>query len=237
MENFIEVVIALLVIGYSLFAEKKQPPQGGDDQDLSAIEDFFKQQPKDGKGGVASQDDLPGNNAGRPVEGFSRSTEFVSLESLQRGPPPPPLHQENESVSMIGDDAPDPSDVGSVSGWNPVDQAPPKPKRQKKKDKQKVLDASGRVSSSSFGSMPPAYDEENFDHQPSLMRQKGGGRTASMQGGTRQSLPMPAMRTRGPGNKKWDQRRILDAFIFSELMTRYDINRIYARIPGMRRRF
>lgn len=239
MENLVEVIIALVVIGYSLLAEKKQPPQGTDDQDLSAIEDFFKQQPqspKDVDGGVPSPDDFSGTSAGKPAEKSSKSAEFVSLERLQNSPPPPLLHSENESVSMTADGAPAPGDMGSLSGWNPVDQAPPKSKRPKRKDKQKTLDASGRVTSSSSGSMTPDFEAENYDRQPSLMQQKGRGRAASMQGGTRNSAPMPAMRPRGSGNRKWDQRRILDAFIFSELMTRYDINRIYARIPGMRRR-
>jgi len=125
--------------------------------------------------------------------------------SIESPPPPPP--------------PPPPPEIGQI----PMERSPEKIKKKKAKPK------------------PPPPKEhvptvnplvlENLDKLPSLEARKEVERlipSSNQVSVAKTALPLPA-------KKGWSKSRILDAVIMSEILTRYDFNRVFARIPGKKR--
>lgn len=209
MEAFFQVVIFLVIVVASVWSEmSKNKSSGSSDAefgDLTAIDDFFKQQEKAQK--TAQQKS--------PRGGFDE--DAVSLE--------------RESAS------------GEAFGAPQKIQPPPgKQKRFDKKEKKRVqskgraaLDQSGRAlpplpPASSHFANAKADEGPCLDEAPSLTGQidydRGGFAIA-------RSASTTAVTARKPA-RRWSRQQLIDAVIVSELMNRYDLNRVFNRIPDRR---
>jgi len=207
VEAFFQVVIFLVIVVASVWSEmNKNKSSGGSSDaefgDLTAIDDFFKQQEKAQK--TAQQQPSRG--------GFDDNA--VSLERTQASSEP----------------------FGAPQKIQPP---PGKQKRFEKKEKKRAQ-AKGRPTLDQRGRpLPPvpshfanAEQDEGpcLDEAPTLTGQvdydRGGfaiARTASTTDVT----------TRRP-TRRWSRQQLIDAIVISELMNRYDVNRVYGRIPDRR---
>lgn len=212
MEEFIQVIVFLVIVVASIWSEVNKSKSGGKTDaefgDLTAIDDFFKQQEK------ARKPEQP------RVAPESFDSNAVSLEQPQ------------QAVSR------------NVPGMPRKVQSQREPARKQKKEKkhgrgrdQAGLDQSGRQppplpslsSQSHFG----AVDSDEgpcLDEAPTLF-----GKTSYEQGEisiARTASTTDAV-TRKP-TRRWSRNQLIDAIVISELMNRYDVNRVYARIPDRR---
>jgi len=209
VEAFFQVVIFLVIVVASVWSEmSKNKSSGSSDAefgDLTAIDDFFKQQEKAQK---SSQQ--------RPLSG-GFDDDVVSLERT-----------------------PAPSEV-----FGTPQKVQPQPARQKRFDKKEkkrgqgkgraAFDQSGRALpplppvSSHFGSAES--DEGPFlDEAPSLT-----GRGSYERDGfaIARTASTTTVTTRRPA-RRWSRQQLINAIVISELMNRYDVNRVYGRIPDRR---
>jgi len=209
VEAFFQVVIFLVIVVASIWSEMSKNKSSGNSDaefgDLTAIDDFFKQQEKSQK---TSQQ--------RPSSG-GFDDDVVSLE---RTPAP------SEPFGT-------PQKIQPQSG---------KSKRFEKQEKKRSqgksragLDQRSRAlpplpsASSHFGNVE-SDEGACLDEAPSLTGQnnyeRGGftiARTASTTSAT----------TRRPA-RRWSRQQLINAIVISELMNRYDVNRVYGRIPDRR---
>lgn len=206
MEAFFQVVIFLVIVVASIWSEmSKNKSSGSSDAefgDLTAIDDFFKQQEKAQK--------PPQQQPSRG--GFD--DDAVSLERTQASSEPFGVPQK-------------------------IQPPPGKQKRFEKKEKKRAQAKSRPTLDQRNRPLPPvpshfanAEQDEGpcLDEALSLTGQvdyeRGGfaiARTASTTG---------AM-TRQPA-RRWSRQQLINAVVISELMNRYDVNRVYGRIPDRR---
>ncbi len=207
MEAFFQVVIFLVIVIASVWSEmSKNKSSGSSDAefgDLTAIDDFFKQQEKAQK---------------TPQQRPSSGGFDDDVVSLERTPAPSETFGASQKVQ------------------------PARQKRFDKKEKKRgqgkgraTLDQSGRPlpplppASSRFGG---AGSDEGpcLDEAPALTGQvsyeRGGFAIARTASTTTVTARRPA--------RRWSRRQLIDAIVVSELMNRYDVNRVYGRIPDRR---
>lgn len=206
MEGFFQVVIFLVIVVASIWSEvSKNKSSGSTDAefgDLTAIDDFFKQQEKSRK------PDQPQ----APVAGFDN--DAISLERS--------------------------FDAGSASSRRVQPQGEPiarkkKEKKQGKGRERAALDQKGRPlpptprPSSHFGNVD-SDEGPCLDDAPSLFGKPSYEREGT---GIARSASTTDMSSRKPV-RRWSRQQLISSIIISELMNRYDVNRVFARIPDRR---
>ncbi|HEY9071480.1 MAG TPA: hypothetical protein VIV61_14570 [Candidatus Ozemobacteraceae bacterium] len=208
MESFLQVVVFLVIVAASVWSElsknKSSSSTDAEFGDLTAIDDFFKQQEKARKADRSTP--VPG--------GFDQ--ESVSLE---------------RSASESGG-------IRRIPGQQ-IQQQPRKQKKEKKRGKgneRAALDPMGRELPplppiSSHGANIATDEGPCLDEAPALT-----GRTNYERDSwkiTHEASTSAPPFTRQPA-RRWTRRELINAIVISELMNRYDVNRVYARIPDRR---
>jgi hypothetical protein len=208
MESLFEIIIALVVIVFSVLWDKgkTKPANGGTDDatDLEAIEEFFKKQSNNLPASTSSLSTKPSSPSSWSTN-RDPCTEFQSLESS--------ASLENVELGSLGSYAPPPPPP-------PVSRSSQKPHKEKRKDKAKPGLSS--LQQEKKGALTPGRDgQAGLDRQMSAFSR---------------SLAAPDSSSHLPraSHKQWSRQRFLDALVLSEVMTRYDINRLFARVPQRR---
>jgi len=209
VESFLQVVVFLVIVVASVWSElSKNKSSGSTDAefgDLTAIDDFFKQQEK-------------------------------ARKSEQNHAAPGGFDQDSVSMERTADE------FGGTRRL-PVVPAPSQPRKQKKEKRRAragdraVLDHGGRE----LPPLPPSsshYANAGTDEGPCLDEAPAlSGRVNYERDGFQIGRGAPAastaLQTRQPA-KRWTRRELVNAIVISELMNRYDVNRVYARIPDRR---
>lgn len=220
MDNLFEVIIAVVFIVFSVLSEmaKKKKDDGtagksdSSGADLSAIEEFFRKQAEDQQSPSSSKpSDWSDTHAG-------------SMSSSAAFPPPPP------TLSSEGD--------GDF-----VQSAKKKNKKKKRPALHEESDASrtesvltkrkpfaSRGEAEHINDEGPCLDEAKTLTGETDYENAAFGSLVTAGTSARSAAPLQK-RARFP----WSRRDIMRAVVFNELMTRYDLNRIYSRIPDQRR--
>ncbi len=146
--------------------------------------------------------------------------DFFKKQSENQGaPPPPPPPLSAPPIQRAGPQNWEPFDEPAFEEMSekipslPPEVTPPPQKIKQKKEKKKPK----------IAGQPPQPNLENAALGTLLTGQRSV-RLLEASGGRRVRST----------NFAWTKRRVLDAFIFNELMTRYDLNRIFERIPTRR---
>jgi len=214
VETLFQIIIFVVIVAASVWSEmNKNKSTGGSSSDsefgdLTAIDDFFKQQEK------AKKTDQ--SQAG--IGGFD--DDAVSLESLTGDSPSSSGHGTARKVQP------------------PADALRRREKKEKKRGKGRdraALDSGGRELPplpSSLSHFANAGSDEGpcLDDAPTLFGQAGYENGMVQIEHTSSSSGITAHRP----VKRWTRQQLIDSIVLSELLNRYDVNRVYSRIPERR---
>jgi len=214
VEDLIKVIIAVVFIVASIYSElrknKDTTQAGNDTPDLGTLNDFFKKKvPKDPQ--TSASDDF----STRPSP-LSR-LETWGQDSAQMGEIRPTF----ESFPPI------PVDSGTL--------------RKAKKKKSKPVSRSMQPQHAScLDEGPTLTGKVDYDRTSSL--EAPIAKRESLSGKVDYERDVVAIKRTSSGQhqmvrrtrKKWTHKQLIDAIMLSELLTRYDLNRIYSRIPNFR---
>jgi len=211
VETLFQIIIFVVIVAASVWSElSKNKSTGSSDSefgDLTAIDDFFKQQEK------AKKADQTRSTVG----GFD--DDAISLETP-------------------------PQDLLNTPGYEARKIQPPAnaPRRKEKKDKKRgkgrdraALDSGGRelpLPPPSLSHFANGDSDEGpcLDNAPTLFGQAGYEQEKLQ---SSHASPASAVTAHRPA-KRWTRQQLIDSIVLSELLNRYDINRVYSRIPERR---
>lgn len=218
MDNFFEILVAVIFIVFSVVSEMAKKKKGDEASgntgssdssgaDLSAIEDFFRKQAEDQKAPGQTQE---------PSWGDTRASTASDASPF----PPLPMSSDNDGDFL-------------------------QPQKKAKKKKRPSQGQSSKESAQPIVSKrrPTSRGEEEHISDEGPCLDEGDSLTGKIDYedasfgslvGARSATTKTATLERRP-QFRWTRGDVLRAVVFSELMSRYDLNRIYSRIPDQNR--
>ncbi|HNV71158.1 MAG TPA: hypothetical protein PKO06_15755 [Candidatus Ozemobacteraceae bacterium] len=212
MFEFIVFVVFIVISVLSEMSKNKDKKQD-EDVDIGSLEDFFKKRPSEPP---ASQ---PSSS--------KRSSEFESLEEPIQGG-----RFGSSETSFPDHERAGGSEFQTPPGLPPLPIEEPEPRRETRHKQKK-----GKKHGKPAHQAPPVHvssEGECLDQAPSL------------EGASLERLPTSSLQRTAPSLRlnptqrralhiSWNRRRFIDAVIMSELLQRYDLNRVFGRLPAVRK--
>ena len=228
METVIQVLIAVGFIVYSIYSEvsKHNTKSGSEDfSDLGSIDDFFKKQ----SGGSSGTPQPPSSFAEMAASSFEDSSSKDKRRKKKRGKSPTPPKEVRRSggggFSPSGFDS-----HPSLEGQASYDDMP--------SPYEANFDALPTLMQQASHPDSSHMHEMNFDQLPSMESQAGND-THALQGTLGRSSRVPPSRSSAPRKRlrlDFGPNELIRGIVLSEILRRYDMNRVFERIPQFRRK-
>lgn len=209
-----ETILVIVFVVISVLSElnKNKEKKDGEDLDLQSLEDFFK-----------------GKRTANPPDTESVSTEQGDKEFHQVEPPPfNRSESSSEMESYPGSASTQVPEPFPGSGLPPLPEPSPR-----KKEKKKKVKSTGKPSAQHQPREHISDEGPCLDNAPALT---GHVNYNKMAFGAISATAHSSFDTQSGGERRpnWNRRRLIDAIVMAELLQRYDLSRVFGRIPPVR---
>ena len=211
-----EFIIFVVFVVISIMSEmsKNKDKTKNEEVDLESLEDFFKKR---------KSEPPPTEQASGSVSS-TRSSEFDTLEAPVQG----------GSSGSTETAFPDFERSGN-SEFQRLGGPPPIPAEEERRAEQKHKQKKAKKSKKPKHETHEESEGPCLDREPSLT---GAMSLESMSVGAFRTKSQPQTPARSASRSvplAWNRRRFIDAVVMSELLQRYDLNRVFGRIPTVRK--